>query len=83
MRQRRQIDRNKWMITTATQIMERTRHQFLAGTTIATNQHRQVRIDHAGHRLKHVLHGTRPANDRAALFNFCMRSRCRRIVIRL
>jgi hypothetical protein len=65
---RRHINGDEGPVPTLTVVVERPRHQFLAGAGLARDHHRQVRLHQPGQHAVDVLHGRRAADERQALF---------------
>ena len=74
------VDRDKWGVRTWSQIMDRARHQFLARTGFARDEHGQIVRDDARDHAVHFLHRRRPADQRQhrllVLLGLGWRGRC-------
>jgi hypothetical protein len=60
---RGRVDGDKGLVGTRAVAMQGTRHQFLAGTRLAVDQHRGMRLRQAADGAEHFLHGRRLAED--------------------
>ena len=66
-RDRRHVDGDKRPVAPLAEIVERPGDQFLAGTTLAGDHHRQVGLHQSRQGAVDILHGGRPADQRHGL----------------